>query len=53
MKLAIYQVDTFRVAALTAEQGGKRRGQLRCALKGDRVIIYGKAVLFLKGTIYL
>lgn len=38
---------------LTAEQGGKRKGQLRCALKGDRVIISGKAVLYMQGVIYL
>ena len=38
---------------LTAEQGGKRRGQLRCELKGDRVIISGKAALYMQGTLYL
>jgi len=26
---------------------------LRCALKGDRVIISGKAVLYMQGSIYL
>lgn len=36
---------------LSAEQGGQRRGQLRCELKGERVIISGKAVLYLQGTI--
>ena len=38
---------------LTAEQGGKRKGQLTCALQGDRVIISGKAALYMKGTIRL
>jgi len=38
---------------LTAEQGGQRKGQLHCELQGDRVIISGKAVLYMQGTIYL
>ena len=38
---------------LNAEQGGARKGQLRCVLMGDRVIIAGKAVLYMQGTIYL
>ncbi len=38
---------------LTAEQGGQRKGQLRCELQGDRVIISGKAVLYMQGVIYL
>lgn len=36
-----------------AEQGGARKGQLTCELAGDRVIISGQAVLFMKGTLFL
>ncbi|TBU95748.1 PhzF family phenazine biosynthesis protein [Stutzerimonas kirkiae] len=38
---------------LRAEQGGARKGQLHCELRGDRVIISGRAVLYLKGSIHL
>ena len=51
--LAPFWAERLGKSQLTAEQGGKRRGQLRCELKGDRVIISGHAVLYLQGTIYL
>ncbi|MGY2375272.1 PhzF family phenazine biosynthesis protein [Pseudomonas sp. SDO524_S393] len=51
--LAPFWAERLGKRQLSAEQGGKRRGQLRCELKGDRVIISGKAVLYLQGTIYL
>ncbi|QLF94169.1 PhzF family phenazine biosynthesis protein [Pseudomonas sp. ABC1] len=38
---------------LRAEQGGARKGQLHCELLGERVIISGQAVLYLKGRIHL
>ncbi len=51
--LAPFWAERLGKSQLTAEQGGKRRGQLRCELKDDRVIISGHAVLYLQGTIYL
>ena len=51
--LAPFWAERLGKSILTAEQGGKRRGQLRCELKGDRVIISGQAVLYLQGVIYL
>lgn len=51
--LAPFWAERLGKSILTAEQGGKRRGQLRCELRGDRVIISGHAVLYLQGVIYL
>jgi PhzF family phenazine biosynthesis protein len=51
--LAPFWAERLGKTLLRTEQGGKRRGQLSCELKGDRVIISGKAVLYLQGTIYL
>ncbi|UII72244.1 PhzF family phenazine biosynthesis protein [Pseudomonas sp. HN11] len=51
--LAPFWAERLGKLQLTAEQGGQRKGQLRCELKGDRVIISGKAVLYMQGTIYL
>lgn len=51
--LAPFWAERLGKTRLTAEQGGARKGQLRCVLKGDRVIISGKAVLYMQGTIYL
>jgi len=36
---------------LTAMQLSKRRGYLDCELKGDRVLMSGHAITYLKGTI--
>lgn len=38
---------------ISAIQGGKRQGNLMCALKGDRVLLYGACQLYMEGTIYL
>lgn len=38
---------------LSARQGGSRRGYLHCAMAGDRVLISGTAVVYMRGTIYL
>ncbi|KRP62533.1 PhzF family phenazine biosynthesis protein [Pseudomonas trivialis] len=51
--LAPFWAARLGKSQLTAEQGGTRKGQLRCELEGERVIISGKAVLYMQGTIYL
>ncbi|WP_300627593.1 PhzF family phenazine biosynthesis protein [Pseudomonas sp.] len=51
--LAPFWAERLGKSQLSAEQGGKRRGQLRCELQGDRVIIAGKAVLYMQGVLYL
>lgn len=51
--LAPFWAERLGKTSLTAEQGGARKGQLRCVLKGDRVIMSGKAVLYMQGSIYL
>ncbi|MCF8994745.1 PhzF family phenazine biosynthesis isomerase [Pseudomonas carnis] len=51
--LAPFWAERLGKSQLSAEQGGQRKGQLRCELQGDRVIISGKAVLYMQGTIYL
>jgi predicted PhzF superfamily epimerase YddE/YHI9 len=38
---------------LHAYQVSTRKGELWCELKGDRVIMAGKAVTYLKGEIYI
>ncbi|WP_273821030.1 PhzF family phenazine biosynthesis protein [Pseudomonas asplenii] len=38
---------------LTAQQGGLRKGQLRCEMAGDRVLITGESVLYMVGEITL
>ncbi|MDM3888853.1 PhzF family phenazine biosynthesis protein [Pseudomonas sp. BCRC 81390] len=39
--------------ALTCEQGGTRKGQLHCEVPGNgRVIISGRAALYLRGRVY-
>jgi PhzF family phenazine biosynthesis protein len=38
---------------LKAAQLSKRKGYLQCSLKGDRVLIGGHVVLFLKGEIFI
>jgi PhzF family phenazine biosynthesis protein len=51
--LAPFWAERLGKAQMSTEQGGNRRGQLRCELRDDRVIISGHAVLYLQGTIYL
>lgn len=49
--LTPYWAHKLNKAKLTARQLSQRRGELVCELKGDRVLISGKAVLYLEGTI--
>ncbi len=39
--------------SISAIQGGVRKGQLNCTLKGDRVELMGKAQTYLFGTIFI
>jgi predicted PhzF superfamily epimerase YddE/YHI9 len=38
---------------LHAYQQSARKGELWCELKGDRVLMSGKAVTYLKGEIFI
>jgi PhzF family phenazine biosynthesis protein len=40
-------------SSITAIQGGARKGQLQCTLKGDRVELSGKAQTYLLGKIWV
>jgi PhzF family phenazine biosynthesis protein len=51
--LAPYWAGRLGKPELSAVQVSKRGGQLACAVKGDRVEIAGKAVLYLQGEIVL
>jgi PhzF family phenazine biosynthesis protein len=46
-----YWAETLGKTRLDARQLSRRGGSLRCALRGDRVDIAGRAILFLTGTI--
>ena len=48
-----YWADKLGKNRLHAFQVSERRGELWCKLKGDRVLIAGKAITYLKGEIYL
>lgn len=48
-----YWAERLGKEKLFARQVSKRGGELFCELSGDRVLIGGKAALFLKGTIFL
>ena len=48
-----YWADQLGKTTLTARQVSKRGGELACRLDGGRVEIAGRAVLYLKGTIYV
>jgi len=50
--LAPLWAERLGKSLLKTEQGGARKGQLTCELAGDRVIISGQAVLFMKGTVF-
>lgn len=50
--LAPYWSERLKKKILSAQQGGKRKGQLTCEMKQDRVIISGRTVLFMKGIIH-
>lgn len=52
--LAPYWAKRLGKRSLSAEQGGVRKGQLRCeVLDSDRVIISGHGALYLRGTIFI
>jgi PhzF family phenazine biosynthesis protein len=48
-----YWAEVLQKDALYACQVSKRMGELWCELKGDRVLISGKAVTYMKGNILL
>lgn len=49
--LAPYWAERLGKTVLSARQGGKRQGTLTCEIAGDRVILSGKAILYLSGEI--
>jgi predicted PhzF superfamily epimerase YddE/YHI9 len=49
--LTPYWSKQFGKDSLSAKQVSSRGGELKCVLKGDRVIIGGEAVTYLKGSI--
>ncbi len=49
--LAPYWVERLGKNPLDAEQVSKRGGRLRCEIRGDRVHISGRAVMYARGTI--
>ena len=51
--LTPYWAEQLAKTELTAWQISSRKGELWCKLEGDRVKIAGKAVLYLKGQIFL
>ena len=51
--LTPYWANKLNKAKLTARQLSQRTGELVCELKEDRVLISGKAVLYLEGTIWV
>lgn len=52
--LATYWSERLGKRSLNARQGGARQGELRCEVQDNgRVIISGKAALYLRGTLYL
>jgi PhzF family phenazine biosynthesis protein len=51
--LAPYWAERLGKSKLTARQISKRTGELVCEVRGERVLIEGRAVLYLRGTIYI
>ncbi len=51
--LAPYWAAALNKQEVIAYQASKRGGALRCVMSGDRVLVSGNAVLYLKGKIYL
>jgi PhzF family phenazine biosynthesis protein len=51
--LTNYWADVFTKNELTAEQISTRKGKLICKKVDDRVEITGKAILYMKGEIYI
>ncbi len=48
-----YWGDKLGKTTMFARQLSARGGDIRCALKGDRVLMGGQASLYLKGTVFL
>jgi len=48
-----YWADKLGKNVLHAYQLSARKGELWCELKGDRVLMSGKSVTYLKGEIYI
>ena len=51
--LTPYWADRLNKLKLKARQLSKRTGELECELQGDRVLISGRAVLYLEGKIWV
>jgi len=51
--LAPYWAEVLGESELMAYQASKRGGILSCSVLGDRVVVAGHAVLYLKGEIYI
>lgn len=51
--LAPYWAARLHKAVLRAKQVSSRGGELRCEVRGDRVVLTGHAVLFLQGVIQI
>jgi PhzF family phenazine biosynthesis protein len=49
--LAPYWAERLGKHTLTAQQGGKRKGQLTCEVLGERVLLIGAASTYLRGEI--
>jgi PhzF family phenazine biosynthesis protein len=48
-----YWANRLNKTSLIARQLSPRRGYLRCELQGDRVLMSGKAVMYMKGDLYV
>ncbi|HWT30986.1 MAG TPA: PhzF family phenazine biosynthesis protein, partial [Propylenella sp.] len=51
--LVPYRADRLGKTELTAFQCSRRGGRLACKLAGDRVVLTGRAVTFMKAEIFL
>ena len=49
--LTPYWTDKLKKTKLSARQVSKRTGYIECELKGNRVLLSGKAVKFMEGKI--
>lgn len=48
-----YWSETLGKTTLFARQVSARGGEVRCELRGERVLMSGQASCYLKGTVYL
>lgn len=49
--LTPYWAERLQKERLTAQQVSRRGGELYCMMRGDRVVIAGRAVLYLRGAV--